>query len=80
MPDDYYLPIIAALGFILGYFYVRTMRMIERLPADYVRREECKTDRNECRRVVERDRSELIRRVVRIENKLDRLLEKLLEA
>jgi len=79
MPYELTLALIAALGFVLGYFYTRTMRLTEKIPAEYVRREECKTDRNECRRVVERDRTELIRRVVRIETKLDRLIERLME-
>ncbi len=68
-------PILAVVGFFLGYFYTRTMRLAERLPHDYTAKDDCRTFRLECHRGLESDRAELIERMERIESKVDRLIE-----
>lgn len=73
-------PLLAALGFFLGYFYTRTMRLAERLPEDYATKDDCRTFRLECHHGLEYDRTEMRQRMERIEAKLDRLIESLLRA
>jgi len=73
-------PLLAALGFFLGYFYTRTMRLAEKLPEDYATKEDCRTFRVECHHALEYDRTEMRQRMERIESKLDRLTESLLRS
>jgi len=73
-------PLLTALGFFLGFFYTRTMRLAERLPKDYSSRDDCRTFRLECHRGLEQDRAELLERIGRIESKLDRIIESLIQA
>lgn len=70
--------LLGALGFVLGYFYTRTMRLSVKLPELYVTKEECKGDRELCRHFLGRERDELLERIDRIEFKLDRLIERIL--
>lgn len=69
---------LGALGFVLGYFYTRTMRLAVKLPEFYVTKEECKSGRGLCRHYLGRERDELLERIDRIETKLDRLIERVL--
>lgn len=69
---------LGALGFMLGFFYTRTMGVADRLPELYVTKEECRGDRGMCRHYITRERDELMERIDRIESKLDRLIERLL--
>ncbi len=71
-------PVLAALGFFMGYFYTRTMRLAERLPHDYMAKDDCRTFRLECHRGLETDRAELLERMERIESKVDRVIEGML--
>lgn len=69
---------LGALGFMIGFFYTRTMGMADRLPELYMTKEECRGDRDVCRHYHARDRDELMERIDRIESKLDRLIERLM--
>ncbi|MBI5189104.1 MAG: hypothetical protein HZA22_00320 [Nitrospirae bacterium] len=73
-------PLLAALGFFLGYFYTRTMRLAEKLPEDYATKDDCRTYRVECHHGLEYDRTEMRQRMERIEAKLDRLIESMLRS
>jgi len=75
MPESLDMPLLAALGFLLGFFFTRTMRAADNLPEKYTTKEDCRNIRSECRRGMEIDREELLELINRIEAKLDRLIE-----
>jgi hypothetical protein len=70
--------VLGALGFVLGYFYTRTVRLAARLPEEYMSKSQCSMDRDLCRHYQNRERDELLTRIERIEEKLDRLIERLI--
>ena len=78
MPEWLVTPMLAALGFFLGFFYTRTMRLAEKLPEGYTTKEDCRVFRLECHRGTENDRAEILERMVRMESKIDRLIESML--
>jgi len=70
--------LFAALGFLLGYFYTRTMRLVDRLPDTYAKKDDCREFRLKCSRDHGADKGELMERMGRIESKIDRLVERVL--
>ena len=74
------VPVLAVLGFFLGYFYTRTMRLAERLPEEYASKEDCRAYRLECHHAQESDRLALLERMDRMESKLDRIIEYFIQA
>lgn len=80
MPDWMEAAVIGALGFLLVYFYTRTMGLAGSLPERYVSKDGCRGDREMCMHYQARERDELIERIDRIESKLDRLIERLMAA
>ena len=78
MQDWFLSPILTALGFALGFFYTRTMRLAETLPARYMAKEDCQAIRQECQHVRDTAREEVLQRLERLEAKMDRIAERLL--
>lgn len=77
---EYFIPpALAALGFILGFFYTRTVRMADNLPEKYMTKQDCLQLRNECRHTRDLGREEVLQRLDRLEAKVDRLSERLLD-
>jgi len=70
-------PLPAALGFVLGFFFMRAMRVADKLPERYVTKQDCRGLRTDCRRGLDAGRGELLERMDRIEAKLDRLAERM---
>lgn len=66
---------LAALGFFLGFFYTRTMKLADGIHEKYLGRDECRQFRADCRREREPGREEVLRRLQRMEDKMDRLTE-----
>ena len=77
MAESMAMPALAALGFLLGFFYTRTMRLAEGLPEKYMAKDDCLRQRKECRHAHEVGREEVLQRLERMEIKVDRLLERL---
>jgi len=75
---DWTTALLAALGYLLGHLFTRAMRLSDEFPARYATKDDCKGFRMECSRDSEQEKAELIRRMERIEAKLDRLVENLL--
>ena len=74
--QDLILPsVLAALGFFLGFFYTRTMKLADRIHEKYLGRDECRQFRADCRSEREPGREEVLRRLQRLEDKMDRLTE-----
>ena len=67
-----------ALAFVLSYFYARTMRVIEGLPEKYMPRADCVQARTDCRHDRDIGREEVLGRLARIEEKVDRVSETVL--
>ncbi len=78
MPDWFLSPVLTALGFALGFFYTRTMRLAETLPARYTAKDDCQAIRQECQHVRDTARDEVLQRLDRLETKMDRLSERFL--
>ena len=76
MPDWLLSPLLTALGFALGFFYTRTMRLAETLPAKYVAKDDCMAIRQECLHFRDNGRDEVLQRLERLETKMDRLSER----
>jgi hypothetical protein len=70
--------LFAALGFLLGFFYTRTMRVVDKLPERYASKDDCREFRLKCSHDKGADRGEMMERMGRIESKIDRLIERLL--
>ncbi len=74
--QEYILPsVLAALGFFLGFFYTRTMKLADGIHEKYLERDECRQFRADCRRERGPGREEVLRRLQRLEDKMDRLTE-----
>ena len=67
---------MGALAFFLMWFYARTMRALEALPERYMPRADCVQARSDCRHDREVGREEILDRLARIEEKVDRLSER----
>jgi len=77
---EYAIPsCLAVLGFILGFFYTRTVKMADNLPEKYMTKQDCFQLRNDCRHTRDLGREEVLQRFDRLEAKVDRLSERLLE-
>ena len=69
---------VAGLGFVLGYFYTRTMKLAVYLPERYVNKDDCASARHDCGHGRDVGREEVMGRFDRLEAKVDRLAEMLL--
>jgi len=78
MQDLVSVTVLGSFGFVLGYFYTRTVRMASKLPELYMSKTQCSTDMELFRHYLNRERDELLIRIERIEEKLDRLIERFL--
>jgi len=78
MPEWVTRPLLTALGFMLGFFYMRTVGLAVKLPERYTTKDDCRLTRDECRHWRDIGRTELIERFDRLEGKLDRLTEGIL--
>ncbi len=67
----------AAVGFLLAFFYSRTMRVADQAPEKYMGRHDCETTRIECRHNNELWRDEVLQRLERMESKMDRMAERI---
>ncbi len=67
----------AAVGFLLAFFYSRTMRATDQAPEKYMSKHDCETTRIECRRNNELWRDEVLQRLERMESKMDRMSERI---
>lgn len=79
MPEWLVSPLLAALGFLLGFFYTRTVKLSDALPDKYMRREDCIMSRKECRHIRDLGREEILQRLDRLDTKMDRLSERVIE-
>lgn len=70
---------LAVLGFLLSFFYTRTVRMADNLPEKYITKQDCIQFRNDCRHTRDLGRDEVLQRFDRLEAKVDRLSERLLD-
>ena len=68
-------PALAALGFFLGYFYTRSMRFVDRVPERYMTKEDCTHIRAACQHIRDLGREEVLQRLDRLEDKMDRLIQ-----
>lgn len=71
-------PLLAALGFLLGFFYTRTVKLSDALPEKYMRREDCVLIRKDCQHIRDLGREEVLQRLDRLDTKMDRLSERLI--
>lgn len=69
----------AALGFLLVFFYSRTMKAADQAPEKFVSKNDCAGVRSECRHNNDLWRDEVLQRLGRMESKMDRLAERLLK-
>jgi hypothetical protein len=77
---EYFMPsVLAVLGFIMGFFYTRTVRMADNLPEKYMTKQDCLQLRSDCRHTRDLGREEVLQRLDRLEAKVDRLSERLLD-
>ena len=67
----------AAIGFVLAFFYARTMRAADQAPEKYVGKHDCETTRSECRHNNELWRDEVLQRLERMETKMDSMAERI---
>ncbi len=72
-------PALGALGFLLGFFYTRTVRLADALPEKYMRKEDCVLIRRDCQHIRDLGREEVLQRLDRLDSKIDRLSERLTE-
>jgi hypothetical protein len=72
-------PLLAALGFFLGFFYTRTVKLSDALPDKYMRREDCVMIRRDCQHIRDMGREEVLARLDRLDTKMDRLSERVIE-
>jgi len=70
---------LAVLGFLMGFFYTRTVKMADNLPERYMTKQDCIQLRNDCRHTRDLGREEVLQRFDRLEAKVDRLSERLLD-
>jgi len=70
---------LAVLGFLLGFFYTRIVKMADNLPEKYMTKQDCLQHRNDCRHTRDLGREEVLQRLDRLEAKVDRLSERLLD-
>lgn len=77
---EYFVPsLLAVLGFVMGFFYTRTVRMADNLPEKYMTKQDCFQLRSDCRHTRDVGRDEVLQRFDRLEAKVDRLSERLLD-
>ena len=70
---------LAVLGFFLGFFYTRTVKMTDNLPDKYMTKQDCFQLRSDCRHTRDLGREEVLQRFDRLEAKVDRLSDRLLD-
>lgn len=71
-------PLVAALGFLLGFYFTRTMKVADNLPEKYMSKDDCGQIRSHCQHLRDVGREEILARFDRLETKVDRLSERLL--
>ena len=72
-------PVLAALGFLLGFFYTRTNKKIDEIPTTYMSKQDCLQIRGECLHMRDTSRQEILDRFDRMEDKFDELTATLLK-
>ncbi|MGA2193082.1 MAG: hypothetical protein ABSG42_06875 [Nitrospirota bacterium] len=72
-------PLLTALGFLMGFFYTRTMKMSYAIPEKYMNKTDCLQLRSDCLHMRDLAREEVLQRLDRLETKMDRLSERLLK-
>ncbi|HEY3347638.1 MAG TPA: hypothetical protein VGK71_08460 [Nitrospirota bacterium] len=78
MPDWFVALLVPALGFLLGFFYTRTMRAADSMPEKYMTKSDCLQCRRDCQRMRDMTREDIFQRLDKFDEKLDRLFELLM--